>query len=165
MGDQSWLPALLAVDWNEYADSLEVAYRAFQEGFGSEAHRPRFFGRRLGLKRHPESAGKSATFWHFVTEGSDEASRTPDGARLERIRWPHAMIAETNRQPPRVRVWRTTRGSATRWLIALHDFSYVVVLDERKDYLLPWTAFVVEHEHRREKFRKEWRAWNGSPKS
>ena len=46
----------------------------------------------MGLKRHPELEGKSATFWHFVTEGKVEADRTPVRERIERIGWPKAII-------------------------------------------------------------------------
>ena len=58
------------------------------------------------------------------------------------------------------------KGPANRWVVALEDFSYVVILDDRGDYLLPWTAYTVEEEHRRKKLRAEWAAWLASrPKS
>ena len=159
MGEVDWLPALVPFDWNRYDESLEVAYRAFVRDFGSEKARPSFQGRRLGLKRHPELDGKSATFWHFVTEGKVEADRTPVRTRIERIAWPRELIVETGRVPPRVHVWSAKRGRSTRWMIALEDFSYLVVLDDRGEYLLPWTAYPVEHDHQREKLRREHAAW------
>lgn len=165
MADPAWLPPLVEFDWNRYAESIDRAYAVFWADFGDPVTRPAFQTRRLGLKRHPELEGKSATFWHFVTEGSEEATRTPVRERLERIGWPRAMISEAGGVPPRVRVWSTRRGAAVRWLIALEDFSYVVVLDDRQEYLLPWTAYPVVHEHQRQKLRREWDAWLRGQKS
>jgi hypothetical protein len=159
MAEPDWLPALVPFDWNRYEESLEAAYQVFVRCFGDVKVRPAFQGRRLGLKRHPELDGKSATFWHFVTEGNVEEDRTPVRSRIERIAWPHALIVEAGGIPPRVCVWCTERGRSKRWLIALEDFSYLVILDDRGEYLLPWTAYPVEHDHRREKLRKEHAAW------
>lgn len=160
MGDHSWLPALIPFDWNHYIESLESAYAVFHRDFGSDKARPGFNGRRLGLKRHPELDGKSATFWHFVSEGKVEEDRTPVRSRIERIAWPRAIILEAGRIPPRVHVWSNKRGRNTRWMITLDDYSYLVVLDDRGEYLLPWTAYPVEHDHQREKLRREHAAWN-----
>ncbi len=137
---------------------MERAYAIFQRDFGDAATRPTFQARRLGLKRLPEFDGKSATFWHFVTEGPTEAERVPDGRRLERIGWPRAMILEATQVPSRVKVWSNRRGSSLRWLLAVEDFSYLLVLDDRGDFLLPWTAYCVEQEHRRRKLEREFQA-------
>lgn len=54
-------------------------------------------------------------------------------------------------------VWRSERaGDKDRVVIALADFSYVVVLADRGEYVILWTAYCVEHEHRRGKLRKEY---------
>ncbi|MCG8556770.1 MAG: hypothetical protein MJD61_16010 [Proteobacteria bacterium] len=67
-----WLPDLMECDWNRYQETIDRAYAIFWRDFGAAAARPAFRGKRMGLKRHPELDGKSATFWHFVTEGSTE---------------------------------------------------------------------------------------------
>ncbi len=163
-GAPHWLPELIGCDWNRYEESLKIAYGIFWRDFGHQHRRPAFRGKRMELKRHPKFEGKSATFWHFVTEGGDEPQRTPVRERLERIAWPKAMIVEAERIPSRVMVWQNERSRrnhrrASRWVIALSDFSYVVVIDEREDFVLPWTAYPVEENHRRRKLRKEYDAW------
>lgn len=40
--------------------------------------------------------------------------------------------------------------------IATKDFSYMVVLEEPKNYILLWTAFYLEKKHQREKKEKEY---------
>jgi hypothetical protein len=44
-------------------------------------------------------------------------------------------------------------------VLALEDFSYVVIVADRGDYVLPWTAYYVEHSHRRNKLRKEYESY------
>jgi hypothetical protein len=47
-----------------------------------------------------------------------------------------------------------------RIVIALEDFSYIVVLADRGKYLLLWTAYCVEQEHRRAKLRREYERYS-----
>jgi len=56
----------------------------------------------------------------------------------------------------RVRCWRNQRNKDARVVIALDDFSYLVVLADRGRYVLLWTAYSVEREHMRRKLRKEY---------
>jgi len=41
-------------------------------------------------------------------------------------------------------------------VLAVEDFSYVVVLADRGTFLLPWTAYCVDREHQRRKLQKEY---------
>ena len=54
-----------------------------------------------------------------------------------------------------VRCCRNRKGHEWRIVIALDDFSYIVVLALREGYAILWTAYHVEREHRRAKLRKE----------
>jgi hypothetical protein len=72
-----WLPPLVLLSdhggyWHRYLDAL---YAWFKQDFIDS--KPVFQGRRLGLKRHPMTDGKEATFWHMTSEGQDEENRTP----------------------------------------------------------------------------------------
>lgn len=165
-----WLPDLIEFDWNRYQESLDHAYAIFERDFGDPKTRPSFLGKRLALKRHPEDDGKSATFWHFVTEGKEESSRSVVRERIERISWPKALLIEAAAETPRVVLWtnerrRSTHAKSTRWVIALTDFSYVLVLDDRGDYALPWTAYYVSGQHSRGKLEREFRNWQAREKS
>ena len=136
-------------DWDAY---LEAVYAAFVSDFVTNPPPP-FDGKRVGLKRHPRFKDKEATFWHFVSEGRAEEERLPDLRRCERIRWPRAMIDAVN--SGRVAGWKNKREGEERYVLALPDFSYVVVLADRGGYVLPWTAYSVEYEHRRRRLRME----------
>lgn len=165
-----WLPELLLLehskgDWNHYLDQLHARFKAdFIES------RPAWPGKRVAVKRHPETAGKTATFWHLISDGAIEDERVPDMRRCERIGWPRPMMDEFDESNPahgarRIVWWKESRGREERYVLAPEDFSYIVVVADRGDYVLPWTAFCVEYDHQRSKreraFRTFWQAKKG----
>ncbi len=52
------------------------------------------------------------------------------------------------------------RSGERRIVMAIPDFSYVVVLADRGSYVLLWTAYYVEHDHRRRKLEAEHGEWH-----
>lgn len=148
------LPELIELSefGGEFHSYLEVVYRSFKQDFIDK--RPVFRGVRLGLKKHPLFQDKEATFWHITSEGKDEVSRNPDIRRMERIKWPAPMISQS--EHPYLKVWENTRGNKTNILIFHEDEEYLVVLRKAKDYILPWTAYLVTHRPRKEKLLREY---------
>ena len=151
-----WLPPLHLLDecggdWGLYLDRI---YAVFQADFcrGPFA----FDGKRVGLKRHPVEAGKEATFWHFISEGSVEADRLPNMRRCERIGWAKAVMM--NASDPAVRRWVERRGHEDRIHLWCVPADYIVIVADRGSFVLPWTAFAIEYEHQRRKFEARWRA-------
>lgn len=152
-----WLPPLVLFEdfqgnWDAY---LEAIYAWFKQEFIDT--KPVFQGRRLGLKRHPLTYGKEATFWHMISEGKEEANRVPDFRRCERIRWPKPVIEHEN--DPKVKYWISVKGNEDRIHIWLVEEDYVVVLADRRGFLLPWTAFLVTRDHKRKKLMKEYESY------
>lgn len=163
-----WLPPLVLLedsrgDWDAYVQTL---YEWFTVDFIQTL--PRWPGKRMGLKRLPLSQGKVATFWHFISEGEVESGRNIDIRRCELIRWPRPTIELFPNRPPtdgdKIVWWKNQRKGEWRYLLALPDFSYLVVVAERSNYVLPWTQYCVEHENRRTKYRKEYEAYWASQK-
>lgn len=148
MSDADWLPNLLEFadgDWEAYIERVYARYCADFEGVSLE-----FLGIRVSLKRHPAVRGRSATFHHLTSEGPIEEDRDPDLKRCERIAWVRAMFDAAGTD--RVRLWRnqrqTKRGLEENVLIALPDFSFVVVLRDREEYMMLWTAYPVKNPER-----------------
>ena len=104
----------------------------------------------------PMIKGKEATFWHIISEGAVESERLPDLRRCERVRWPRAIITAFNSHSDVVKYWRNRRKSEERVILALDDFSYIVVLADRGKYMLLWTAYCVEREHQKNRLRREY---------
>ena len=153
-----WLPPLeeLTDYRGDFARYLDAIYQIFCADF--VVSKPVFAGKRLSLKRHPIIQGREATFWHMISEGNDEAERLPDLRRCERIRWPRPIIENT--EDAALKVWREPNGSGHRVLIWFAEAEYLVVLDERKDYILPWTAYPVEREHQQRKLERRWERYS-----
>jgi hypothetical protein len=156
-----WLPPLVLFsdfdgDWERYLDAL---YAWFKLDFIDS--KPAFEGRRLGLKRHPMTLGKEATFWHMIQEGKVEDERIPDFRRCERIRWPKPIIERNS--DPLIKVWRNKRGREERVCLWLEQENYLVILADRGEYILPWTAYLVERPHQQRKLQKEYEGyWQNS---
>jgi len=156
----AWLPPLVLLqdyhgDWGSYLDAL---YDGFSKDFLGQ--RPKFRGKRTGLKRHPVVQGKEATFWHFIQEGPVEEDRIPDLRRCERIRWVRAIME--HEADPSIKSWTEERGSSRRVHLWHEEAEYLAVLDEREEYVLPWTAYTVTQEHRKQKLRKRYERWRKS---
>lgn len=158
-----WLPPLVLLAdsggvWDAYEQAL---YGWFREDFVDSV--PSWPNKRVGLKRYPLSKGKEATFWHFISTGDAEAERIVEIPRCERIRWPRpVMEAFASRKPEatdRIVWWRNQRGTEWRYLLALPDFSYLLVVVDRGEYVLPWTQYFIEKQHRRDKYRSEYTAF------
>lgn len=158
-----WLPDLLLLedsqgDWPNYLERLHNCFVA--DFVRSKPAWPG--GKRVILKRYPEYDGKSATFWHMISEGKSETDRIPNMRRCERIVWPRPIMDEFDDAGPgttscRVLWWTELRGTETRYHLVPDDFSYLVVVADRGNVVLPWTAYHLEYTHQREKLRKKWR--------
>jgi len=152
--ESDWLPPLVYLsdydgDWSTY---VEAIYEHFKNDFVYTT--PIFRGIRLGLKRHPVTDGKEATFWHFISEGLEESDRNPNFRRCERIRWPRPIIEHEN--DPRIKLWRNKRKGSNRILLWFESEEYLVILADRGRYILPWTAYTVTTPHRKRKLQKEY---------
>lgn len=135
------------------ASYLEAVYCIFRNDF--VLNRPSFRGIRLGLKKYPLVQDKEYTFYHMTHEGSDESRRTPDIKRMERMPFPAPMINHSTH--PYLKVWRNTRNRNKQRILIFHEAeSYLVVLDDRGDYILPWTAYFVEHGYRKRRLLQEY---------
>lgn len=152
-----WLPKLIPLEscQGNWALYIEVIYRAFYRDFVQT--RPTFERRPIFTRFHPAHENKGATFWHIISEGSEESERTPDFRRCERICWPKVLIEKAN--SAEVMVWETIRPwknqQQRRINFSLDDFSYVVVIAETNRGFDLVTAYYVERSSRREKLKRE----------
>ncbi len=157
MSYRNWLPPRIELNayggnWSLYLDAI---YTVFKGDFVNS--KPLFRGVRLGLKKHPLRDGKECTFWHFISKGSAESIRTPNLSRCERIPWARPTIEHESDSS--IKIWENKRRNEDRILIYLEPEAYLVILAKRKGYLLPWTAYIIEQEHRRRKLLREYEAY------
>lgn len=151
----TWLPPLLPFpgDWPAYESAV---YSVFDRDF--VRHRPVLLGKPVAVKSGPPDRGREYGFWHLIEE-EQAGGRVPDIRRCERIAWPRALVETA---PGNAIGWRNTRTSKhgrnhRNLVVALPDFSYVVVLREHPRYFVLWTTYCVEFAHRRAKCEAECR--------
>lgn len=155
MADQINLPdlILLATYKGVFADYFEAVYKIFKKDFVDS--KPVFNKKPLRLKSHPYIDGKEYTFYHFTHSGDLENERQPDIRRMERIAWPRPMIDHSENET--LKVWKNKRGNKTRIIIFHEDENYLVILEQRKNYILPWTAYYIDYPNRKEKLLEEYK--------
>ncbi|MDE0533513.1 MAG: hypothetical protein OXI01_19000 [Albidovulum sp.] len=146
---------LFCGDWNDYEDHL---YRIFTEEIARGGLR--FRGCPVHCRRHPETAGRWAAFWHLVQEGPAEDDRYPDLRRCERLRWVRWIIGNAVGHC-RIDEWQNMRGTEVNTLLWYRE-EYLVVLARRRGYWLLKTAYCTERNHRIRKLRKERDASRGA---
>jgi len=151
------LPDIITLnDYNgDIGAYLENIYQIFVRDFIES--RPVFEGTRLKLKKHPYIDDKEYTFYHLTHEGNDEENRIPDLRRMERMPWPAPMI--NNSEHAYLKVWRNTRGRHERILILHEHEKYLVILEDRKDFILPWTAYLVYYPNKLRRLLREYDAY------
>lgn len=156
MDAPAWLPEIITFDayngnWSRYVEALHAVFK--KDFLGGE-----FFydGRRVALKRHPIENGKEATFWHFISTGQTEVDREIDFRRCERIGWPRAII--NNCSDACLKIWTEDARNDRRIQIWCEPAEYLVVLADRGDYVLPWTAYPVVQPHRQRKLLARWKS-------
>lgn len=150
--DMDWLPPLITMaehggDWDRY---LEALYERFTLDFLNGL--PKVAGLPMGLKRHPLSQGKEATFWHFISEGKKEEDRIISPRRCERLCWVRPMIDAIGSD--QVLAWVEDRPERSI-IVTVSDFSFKLVIARRDGYFLPYTAYYLEYDRQREKLRRE----------
>ncbi|MBT2558799.1 hypothetical protein J7E24_13460 [Hymenobacter sp. ISL-91] len=138
-----------------FQDYISAVYEVFCKDFVDS--RPKFRGKRLALKKYPITDGWEATFYHLTHEGEDEQNRTPCMQRCERIPWLRMAIEQCDSLG--LKVWPQTRKGKTRiciWVELEHQPDHFIILDDRGDYILLWTAYPLTYKHQKEKKRKEY---------
>ena len=99
-------------------------------------------GKRVSCPRLPEYDGKHHSFWHCVSEGANEADRKIDLRRCERIEWIGWAIE--NAGTDKILQWQNERHNKQRRLLLHVPESYLVVLDERRDFHMLVTHYVLD---------------------
>lgn len=155
----------MAYAFDQYLDAIYLKFK--QDMIDSRASWPPN-GSLVSCRRHEEVDGRHGGFWHIVSDGNEnDADRSVNYGRCQRVHWVRPMLDEfaqiyPNAGTQSIRWWVSDRSlSKPRYLIALSDFSYVVMVDERDGYAVLVTAYPIEYSGRRKKFEKEHdKYWN-----
>lgn len=100
---------------------------------------------------------KERSFWHIISEGDDDVSRTPISWRAETITWIKPLISEDG-TCSEYKSWikyhdRTKRNRHYIWCVAIN---YMVILEDRHNYYKLITAYPVQ-EYSIKKYENEYK--------
>lgn len=143
-------------DYKKYESDL---YSAFDTSFGKKEYY--FRGKKIKHKKNPEFQGKSCTFWHIISENvyHCEENRIPDFNRCARIKWPAFILEYCCENCKDLLIWKNKRKNKTRVLIFCERIHYIVILEERAEYYVFWTAYPITYKHREKQLKKEYEAY------
>lgn len=146
-------------DWQKYEDKL---YSIFKNDF--IVNDTLFKNKIVQIRKHPIVCDKEQTFFHITSKNfsfnDDPNDRLPDLRRCERIHWIKPMIeinSFSNCEKNCLKIWPEEVRGKIRTNILNEQDKFLVVLEEREDYVLLITAFYIEHEHT---LRKKLKSYN-----
>lgn len=152
----NWLPEIMPYSgyscWKEYIDDL---HRIFQNDF--VASQPIFMGKPVFFDRRIRE-DKPEGFWHIITSDDPKGVGFERGfspLRCERLCWIKPIIM--NCSDSSVLVWEKEgkKRGEKRHCIFLFEHDYVIILVERKNFLLV-TAYYVNYGTRKQQLIKEY---------
>lgn len=141
-----WLPPLITLkeyDGNWWA-YIEACYERYCQDFIKCEEYPSFKGKVVWRDNRITDNGWEETFRHIVY-GSKKNKIAQDISRLEKIRWVRPIIKAGNDDT--IPWWRNVRpsgrqrGPQERLVIALPDFTYKVIMNERHDNFILFDAY------------------------
>lgn len=159
-----WLSNLIYLNdfssWIEYEDYL---YEIYLDDFKYDT--PYIFDKPIRIRVNPKIAEKDQTFFHMTSNSeyaktNDPNDRTPDLRRCERIKWPRDIIdnylCNNDCDCNKIKIWREPYKNNTRIHMLFEDVRFLIVIEERKDYMLFITSFYMEHNHQVRKQLKKY---------
>ncbi|MCC5847261.1 MAG: hypothetical protein JJU29_04130 [Verrucomicrobia bacterium] len=155
----TWLPTALALaDFTDLNALEAAAYAHFRSAWASH---PNFRGDEVRVHRHPHLANSNRwnTYWHCVTEGHPESTRTnPIPDRLERIPWARPIIENETEAHSGIKVWANIRGRDRHVCIWFEPENYLIVLKVAKDHFVLKTTYRPES-RRRSQLHRDYANW------
>lgn len=149
-------PALMNFggDWQSYSETIYQRYHT------DIVEKPRsLWGNEVKIRWKPVEQEKPFNFWHVISEGQTEESRTPDMSRCARIGWIAWVINSCNENHECIRWYiserSTPRGRKFNLVLWAHEHDYVVILEPRDGFALLVTAYPLA-ERRRQKVAREY---------
>jgi len=70
------------------------------------------------------------------------------------VRWPRLIIEHDADKA--IKVWANQHQGEQRICLWFEQENYLVILADRGEYVLPWTAYLVEQPHRQRKLQREY---------
>lgn len=129
----------------------------YQSDFPIGGKLPSIKGEAIQVRRdpHPANNSREFTYWHMVTDGTDEMTRRPDLERMVRMPWAKPLLV--NNTHDTVKRWWNVRAGRRHLCLWHPPVNYALVIKERYEGLFLVTTYCPEPKRKLE-FHKEWAA-------
>ena len=136
-----WLPELIeCTDFSKYKEYENQIYEHFINNFINQKNE--FLGKRLEVTKKPLIDNKIDGFNHLIL---GHERKSPDFNRCSRIKWPKVIIDEYNNNGLHKKEIKIYFKDGAYHLL-LEKEKYIVVIKDKKDYMLLITGFYINSE-------------------
>jgi hypothetical protein len=150
------LPPILNLSGLSWEEVLALLYSVFEKDF--KVHRTKHCGKRVmyDSRKLPDGQGKEEGFWHVISTTDKQTKvRLIDYRRAERLPWARPMMEQDNDLQLKVFDYdHGTKDLGIRRYICLEDYSYVIILKQKKKRFFWITAYYIEKQWSRDKIAK-----------
>ncbi|MED5101052.1 hypothetical protein NST77_23295 [Niallia sp. FSL W8-0177] len=152
------------IDFNNYGvwDVYEsYLYEIFVHDFIES--QPYLFGKPVRFRKHPVVIDKEQAFFHITSVSTsknvaDPNDRIPDFRRCERIHWVKIILENYNCQKgccSFIKYWAEPYKMYKRWHFLFEEVRFLVIVEEREDYMLLISSYYIEYDNQlRKKLKK-----------
>ncbi len=121
----------------------EALYKVFKRDFvdGDVA----FDGKKVDIIHEKFYEGKERSFWHIISEGEEDTSRTPISWRAEVLPLIKPLLQDQNKDCEHFLLWKKyhDKTKKDRYYIWCTAVDIMIVLEDRKNYYKLITAYPV----------------------
>lgn len=146
---------------------LEFVFKTF---LGDFVHNiTKFRGQKIFLRKRPTGSINGVdydwTFHHIITKENTRNNniREFNQGRAERIQFPKFYVNQCQLLGSGFKIWSRSKNNEIKYYIADNSFDYLVILSQRRDYIMLLSAFLVETDNYKYKLNKEYEHYKNQP--
>ncbi len=151
---------ILLSDYSSQGEFLDAILKLFLGDFVTNT--TKFRSQKIVLKKRPtnwlDGIEYDWTFHHIITKENqnNDNIREFNIARAERIKFPKLYIDDHQTSLSNYKIWSRTKNNETKYYISDNNYDYLVILSQRKNYIMLLSAFPIETNHYKYKLKKEY---------
>jgi hypothetical protein len=151
---------ILLLDYPSRGEFLDAILKLFISDFVTNT--TKFRSQKIVLKKRPtnwlDGIEYDWTFHHIITKENqnNDDIREFSQDRAERIKFPKFYIDNHQSSLSNYKIWSRTKNNETKYYISDTNYDYLVILSQRKNYIMLLSAFPIETNHYKYKLKKEY---------
>lgn len=151
--DNTFCELIECEDYNKYLEYEERIYQIFLEDYVKTKNN--FLGKRLGVRKDPKLNNKYNGFVHYIC-GHD--MKYPDFKRCARIKWGKRIVDLISEDINNIKKYNMkVYYKDKRYHVLLEAERFLLVIEEKKDYMMLVTGIYLDNNHSLRKKQKDYK--------